>query len=140
MRCLQFLVVSLCKMSLTFNGLSLYSILFFRQMPYFLALAWMYRKDYERAGYKILTTIDPTGALTSRQILVYAAALIPASFMPTIVGLAGIVYFFGALFLSVGFLLVGLYLYFNRSNASARKLFSASLIYLPLLFFLLMIG
>jgi heme o synthase len=125
---------------ITTEGLSLYFILFFWQMPHFLALAWMYRKDYERAGYKVLTTIDPTGALTSRQILVYASALVPASLLPTLVGLTGLVYFFGAFLLSAGFLSISIYLYFNRSNTNARRLFSASLVYLSVLFFLLMVG
>jgi len=71
--------------SVSMEAWSLFFILFFWQMPHFLSLAWMYRNDYARAGYKLLTLLDPTYAVTSRQILVYSIALIPASLMPMVV-------------------------------------------------------
>jgi heme o synthase len=117
---------------------SLFFILFFWQMPHFLSLAWMYRNDYARAGYKLLTVLDPSCAVTSRQILVYSIALVPASLMPMLVGLTGIFYFIGALLLSMGFLVIAIRLYFVRTNFAARKLFYASLLFLPALFFLMM--
>jgi len=121
------------------DGWTLFFILFFWQTPHFLSLAWMYREDYRRAGYKVLTVVDPTGRVTSRQILVYAAALIPAAIMPTIVGISGIIYFFGALLVSVLFLMLAIRLFTERSNQVARRLFFASLTYLPVLFFLMVI-
>jgi protoheme IX farnesyltransferase len=124
---------------ITIDGWALFFILFFWQMPHFLALAWMYRKDYARAGYLLLTVVDPEGVATSRQILVYCMALVPAVLMPTLVGLTGIVYFAGALVLSTGFLLVAVRLYRERTNANARRLFFASLAFLPTLFCLMVI-
>jgi protoheme IX farnesyltransferase len=125
--------------SVSMEAWSLFFILFFWQMPHFLSLAWMYRNDYARAGYKLLTVLDPNYAITSRQILVYSIALIPASLMPMMVGLTGIHYFIGALMLSVGFLAISIRLYFIRTNFVARKLFYASLLFLPALFFLMML-
>ncbi len=111
----------------------LFAILFFWQMPHFLALAWMYRKDYERAGYKMLPVVDPSGASTNRQILIYTAALLPVSLIPTLFGIAGAVYFFGAFALGLAFLALGVRLALDRQNTNAKWVFHYSLIYLPLL-------
>jgi protoheme IX farnesyltransferase len=116
------------------ESLALFGVLFFWQMPHFLALAWMYRKDYERAGYKMLPVVDQTGSETSRQILLYTAALLPVSLIPTLTGVAGAVYFFGALLLGIGFLVYGGVLARSRQNAHAKWLFYYSLLYLPILF------
>jgi protoheme IX farnesyltransferase len=112
---------------------SLFFILFFWQMPHFLSLAWMYRKDYARAGYRTLTVIDPTGQAAARQILIYTLALIPAALALTLLKVLGPLYSLGALILSVGFLLQAIRLYRDRSNANARKLFYGSLVYLSIL-------
>jgi heme o synthase len=111
----------------------LFAILFFWQMPHFLALAWMYRRDYERAGYKMLPVVDSDGRATSGQILLYTAALLPTSLVPTLFGITGTAYFFGALLLGVGFLVFGLILARTRKNSHARWLFYYTLLYLPLL-------
>jgi len=115
------------------EALVLFCILFCWQMPHFLALAWMYRNDYERAGYRMLTVVDPEGGSTSRQILVYTAALLPISLIPTLQGIAGTFYFFGALALGLAFLVLGVWLAFTRKNRHAKYLFYYSLLYLPLL-------
>jgi heme o synthase len=112
---------------------SLFFILFFWQMPHFLSLGWMYRKDYARADYKLLTVLDPSGEASSRQILIYCIALVPAAIMPTLVGVLGVIYFVGALALSLGFLWLAIRLYRERTNLNARRLFFASLIYLSVL-------
>ena len=112
---------------------SLFFILFFWQMPHFLSLGWMYRKDYARANYKLLTVLDPSGEASSRQILVYCIALIPAVFMPTLVGVLGGIYFVGALLLTLGFLWLAVRLFLERTNPNARRLFFGSLIYLSVL-------
>jgi heme o synthase len=125
--------------SVSMEAWSLFFILFFWQMPHFLSLAWMCRNDYTKAGYKLLIVFDPSGVTTGRQILVYSFALIPASLMPLVVGLTGKLYFVGALMLSFGFLAFAMYLYFIRTNYAARKLFYASLLFLPALFFLMML-
>jgi protoheme IX farnesyltransferase len=125
--------------SVSMEAWSLFFILFFWQMPHFLSVAWMYRNDYARAGYKLLTVLDPSCAVTSRQILVYSIALVPASLMPMLVGITGMLYFIGALMLSIGFLAIATRLYFVRTNFAARKLFYASVLFLPVLFFLMML-
>jgi protoheme IX farnesyltransferase len=119
---------------------SLFFILFFWQMPHFLSLAWMYRNDYTRGGYKLLVVLDQTGEVTSRQILVYCCALVPASLMPTLVGFTGFVYFTGALILSISFLTTGIVFFREHSNSAARRIFYFSLLYLVLLFLLLMLA
>lgn len=111
----------------------LFAILFFWQMPHFLALAWMYRQDYARAGYKMLTVVDPDCSATSRQILLYTAVLLPVSLLPTIFHVSGTFYFYGALLLGLGFIGLGVMLAITRKNKHARYLFHFSLLYLPVL-------
>ena len=118
---------------ITLESMALFAILFCWQMPHFLSLAWMYRKDYARAGYKVLTALDDSGVRTSRQILLYCTALIPASLALPILGATGSVYGISAVILGVVFLLFGLQLYYARTNIAARKVFFASLVYLPVL-------
>ncbi|HVZ41513.1 MAG TPA: heme o synthase [Candidatus Kapabacteria bacterium] len=119
--------------SLDIEALVLFALLFFWQMPHFLALAWMYRNDYERAGYKILSVLDRDGGSTSRQILLYTSALLPVSLLGTTIGMTGPYYFYSALALGVGFLALGLRLAFTRKNKHAKHLFYYSLLYLPLI-------
>jgi protoheme IX farnesyltransferase len=118
---------------LSIGAWSLFFILFFWQMPHFLSLAWMFRKDYARAGYKMLTVVDPTGEVAARQILIYSLALIPAALAPTLLRILGSLYALGALILSLGFLFQAIRLSRDRSNANARKLFYGSLVYLSAL-------
>jgi protoheme IX farnesyltransferase len=115
----------------------LFGIVFLWQLPHFLAIAWIYRDDYARAGFPMLPVIEPDGRSTARQSVVYAAALLPLSLAPTLMGLAGHVYFAGALALTL--LFVGLSLRFaaTRSIHDARRLFFGSIIYLPLLWILM---
>jgi len=112
---------------------SLFFILFFWQMPHFLSLAWMYRKDYARAGYRMLTVVDPSGQVAARQILIYNLALVPAALAPTLMGILGPLYFFAALTLTIGFLVQAARLHHERTNVNARKLFYGSLVYLSVL-------
>jgi len=112
----------------------LFLILFFWQMPHFLALAVLYRKDYARAGFRVLPVEDPDGASTGRQSVLYALALLVVSLLPTPLGMAGPVYFYGALTLGGGFLYYGVRLAFSPdSHARASGLFRYSLLYLPVL-------
>jgi heme o synthase len=119
---------------------SLFFILFFWQMPHFLSLAWLYRMDYARAGYKLLVVIDKTGDMTSRQILVYCCALVPASLLPTLIGFAGYIYFMGALIVSLTFLITGIIFFRERSVSAARRMFYFSLFVISLLFLLLILA
>lgn len=111
----------------------LFGIVFFWQMPHFLAIAWMHRTDYARAGIPLLPVLEPDGRRTGQQALLYAAALWPVSLLPALVGLADAPYSIVATVL--GFIFIGLSALFarNRSGVSARRLFLFSIIYLPLL-------
>ncbi|MEK7728491.1 MAG: heme o synthase [candidate division KSB1 bacterium] len=111
----------------------LFAILFLWQLPHFLAIAWIYREDYARGGFPMLPVIDPEGHSVGRQILTNCLALLPVSLLPTLVGMAGSIYFFGALGLSLLFFMSGLGVIMQRSNLSAKRLMRASLLYLPAL-------
>ena len=119
--------------SAPFEAWSLFGILFFWQIPHFLSLAWTYRADYARAGYRMLTVVDTTGRVTARQIIIYAIGLVPASLLPVFVGIAGTVYFGGALLISTAFATLAAATCRPITGAAARHLFFASLAYLPLL-------
>ncbi len=111
----------------------LFAILFIWQLPHFLAIAWIYREDYARGGFPMLPVVDPEGGSVGRQILTNCLALLPVSLLPTLVGMAGSTYFFGALGLSLIFFLYGVGVIVYRSNLSAQRLMRASLLYLPIL-------
>jgi protoheme IX farnesyltransferase len=112
---------------------ALFAILFIWQLPHFLAIAWMYRDDYARAGFPMLPVIDPGGALTSRMIILYSAVLIPVTLMPARLGLAGFSYFWAAIALGAAFFACGAWTAVYRTAANARRLLVASVMYLPTL-------
>lgn len=118
----------------------LFGILFLWQLPHFLAIAWMYKDDYARAGFPMLAVIEPDGRSTVRQSVLYAAALLPLSLAPTLVGMTTTWYFVAALLLTLGF--VGLTLRFaqTRAVADARRVFFGSIVYLPVLWMLMIVG
>jgi protoheme IX farnesyltransferase len=118
---------------------ALFGILYLWQFPHFLAIAWMYRDDYARARLPMLPVVDPDGGSTGRQVALYSLALLPVSLIPTVLGLAGSVYFFGALVAGLIFLGFGLAMTVNRGRASARRLLLASVTYLPILLVLLLV-
>ena len=111
----------------------LFFILFLWQLPHFLAIAWTWREDYARAGFRMLPVLDPEGGSTGRQIVLYCLALIPVSLLPAAMGSFGWLYFLTALAGGLGFLACGLATARTRSAPSARRLFFASILYLPLL-------
>lgn len=115
------------------RGLALFAILFFWQMPHFFALAWMYRDDYRRGGFHMLTEHDRSGTRTARQIVVWALALVAVSTLPTVSGLTGQAYAVAALLLGLAFLAPALALLRRPSDAGALRVFLASVIYLPVL-------
>jgi len=117
----------------------LFLILFLWQMPHFLSLAWLYREDYARGGYRMLPAVDPSGALTSSLVVLYSAALIPLGIGAVLVGLAGWIFLVGAVILGVASLVLAMDLRRTRGQREARRVFFASLIYLPLLMGLLVI-
>ena len=116
---------------------TLFGIMFLWQLPHFLAIAWMYREDYARAGFPMLPVLEPDGRSTGRQAVVYAAALVPLSLAPTLMGMAGVPYFAGALVLGIAFLWLTMRFAFTRDNRDARRAFFGSIIYLPLLWILM---
>ena len=115
------------------GGWTLFAIVFLWQIPHFMAIAWMYRDDYGRAGFPMLPVVEPDGLRTGQQALLYAAALLPVSIGPTVVGLAGWVYFGLALVLGFALFLLSARFARSRTDQSARALFLASIIYLPLI-------
>jgi heme O synthase-like polyprenyltransferase len=113
------------------------AILFLWQIPHFLALAWLYREDYERGGFRMLPVVDRNGTLTSWMVIIYSFALIPLGLAGSLIGMAGLVFLAGSTLLGLGLLVLGVRLYVTRSERSARTLFFASLVYLPLVLGLL---
>jgi protoheme IX farnesyltransferase len=118
-------------------ALALFAIGFCWQLPHFLAIAWIYRADYERAGFPMLPVLEPDGRSTARQAALYAAALLPASLAPAALGLAGPTYAAGATALGLGFLALTLRFGVIRTVPSARLLFVGSILYLPALWALM---
>ena len=118
---------------LELGAAALFGILFLWQLPHFLAIAWLCREDYAAAGLPMLPVVEPDGSSTGRQATLYAAALIPVSLLPSLLGLAGAAYFFGTLALGLVFLAYSLVFSRNLSMRSARALLLASVAYLPML-------
>ena len=123
--------------ALGIDALVLFGILFLWQLPHFLALSWMYREDYARAGLRMPSVGDADGGRTFRHATAHSALLLPLSLAPTMLGLAGFVYFAGAAAVSAWLLHAAIEAVRSRSPAAARRLFIASLIYLPILLVLL---
>lgn len=124
---------------LTIEPVILFLIMFFWQFPHFLAIAWMYRDDYARAGICMLPVVESTGIVTGRQIVLYAVGLLPVSMLPTLFMLTGKVYFFGALILGLIYLYYGAKTAIARTGLQAKKLLQVSILYLPLLFILMLL-
>ena len=117
----------------------LYSILFLWQFPHFMAIAWMYRDDYNRAGYQVLPRGATTHCFVAFQSLIPAFLLVPISLIPALLGYEGRIYFLGAGLLSLTFLYFATRLAIHRSNVIARELLLASIIYLPSVFLLMLL-
>ena len=126
--------------SVTLEAWILFAILFLWQFPHFLAIAWMYRDDYARAGIKMLPVVEPDGKVTAQQIISYTVLLIPVSFLPVVIGLAGSIYLVGAVVLGAGFLYFSARAALVRTAWQARQLLLASVIYLPMLFGLMVLN
>jgi protoheme IX farnesyltransferase len=114
-------------------------ILFLWQIPHFLALAWLYRDDYARGGFRMLPSVDPTGRLTGCAAVVYTLVLWQATVLLTLTGVTGWWYLAAAATLGGALLLAAVHLERERTSAAARRLFIASLVYLPLLLALMLL-
>jgi len=119
------------------EGCLLFAVLWFWQMPHFLAIAWMYRDDYASGGCVMLTANDPDGGATSRQAFLYSVCLLVVTLVPGLLGFNSPLYFFGALALGLAFMAFAGIFMKRRDRSSARNLFFASIIYLPVLLGLL---
>jgi len=115
------------------EGWCLFAILCFWQLPHFLAIAWMYRDQYARAGFVMLPVVDPTGERTGRQALSHTLGLLPVSLCPFLFKMVGPVYLAGAILLGVAFLWCAFQFSRHLTLPRARALFFASIIYLPAL-------
>jgi len=124
---------------ITVAGWSLFAILFFWQLPHFLAIAWLYREEYARAGYVMLPVVDPDGHRTARQSVSHTLGLLPVSLSPFLFHVTGVVYLTGALVLGAAFLWCAIQFSRHLTKARARQLFYASIIYLPLLLALMVV-
>lgn len=118
----------------------LFAILFLWQFPHFLAIAWMYREDYARAGICMLPVVDPSGRLTAQQIVIYTLMLLPVSLIPAFLGISGSIYLIGAIILGLLFLYSSITCARSKSRQQARRLLLASVVYLPLLFVLMVLN
>ena len=123
----------------TLGGWSLFAVLFFWQLPHFLAIAWMYREDYERGGFRMLPVVDRDGSRTGRQAISHTLGLLPVSLSPVLLKLAGPIYFSGALVLGIIFLWFAVQFARTLTLPRARKLFLFSVLYLPILLGLLVV-
>src|SRR5882762_7980868 len=110
---------------------ALFWIVFLWQLPHFLALAWIYREDYRRGGLAMLSVTDTDGSRTAWMTLLYAAALLPVSLLPSLLGVTGALYFYGALALGVVYAAVGAPLLREATPRAAWRVFLVSIVYLP---------
>jgi protoheme IX farnesyltransferase len=115
------------------EGWALFAILAFWQLPHFLAIAWMYREEYEKAGFKMLPGIDPEGHRTGRQAVSHTLGLLPVSLCPFLFHVTGKIYLGGALVLGLAFLWYSIQFARHMTIPRARQLFFVSILYLPLL-------
>jgi len=111
----------------------LFLILFLWQHPHFYAIAWMYREDYRKAGYRMLSVVDPSGHRLCHHVLFYSVLLILISVVPSLIGMTGILYLVGASIAGAAVLTAGFLMANSRSRPDARRLLRMSVIYLPVL-------
>jgi protoheme IX farnesyltransferase len=123
--------------NITLTAWALFAMQFLWQFPHFLAIAWMYRKEYAKAGILMLPVVEPSGRLTSRQIVMFTIMLVPVSLAPFFFGVSGFVFLVGASVIGVLFLISSIQAARTKTDAMARRLLMASVIYLPVLFILM---
>jgi heme o synthase len=119
--------------AVSIGGLALFAIVFLWQIPHFMAIAWMYRDDYGRAGFPMLPVVEPDGRRTGRHAALFAAALVPVTLVPAIVGVSGAIYAAAALILGAALLWLAIRFAAARTDAAAKALFLGSIVYLPLI-------
>lgn len=122
---------------ITLGAWVLFAFLFLWQFPHFLAIAWMYKEQYAKAGILMLPVIEPEGKITARQIVIFTVLLLPVSLAPFFIGMAGWVYLIGASVLGIWFLMASIKAARAKSVEQARKLLLVSVLYLPIIFALM---
>jgi heme o synthase len=115
------------------GGAALFAIVFLWQIPHFMAISWMYREDYQAAGFPMLAVVDPGGRRAARQAVIYSVALLPVSLAPSLAGIAGPAYALTAVVLGAALTALAVRFSRARNDATARALFFGSIVYLPLL-------
>jgi protoheme IX farnesyltransferase len=119
--------------SASLGGWTLFAIVFLWQIPHFMAIAWLYREDYGKAGFPMLPVVEPDGRRTGRQAVLYAIGLVPVSLVPAFIGVSGQLYFWTALVLGAALVWLAVRFASSRHEAAARRLFFGSIAYLPLI-------
>ncbi len=122
---------------ITLGAWVLFAILFLWQFPHFLAIAWMYREQYAKAGILMLPVVEPSGKITAQQIVIFTILLLPVSLAPFFIGFAGLIYLIGASLLGAWFLWTSVEAARAKSIEKAKKLLLVSVIYIPLIFLLM---
>ena len=122
---------------ITLGAWVLFAMLFLWQFPHFLAIAWMYKDEYAKAGIKMLPVVEPEGKITARQLVIFTVLLLPVSLAPFFIGMAGIVYLIGASLLGIWFLMASIKAARAKSIEQSRKLLLVSVLYLPVIFALM---
>jgi protoheme IX farnesyltransferase len=122
---------------ITLGAWVLFAMLFLWQFPHFLAIAWMYKDEYAKAGIKMLPVVEPEGKITARQIVIFTVLLLPVSLAPFFIGMAGMVYLIGASLLGIWFLAASIKAARAKSVEQSRKLLLVSVLYLPVIFALM---
>ena len=121
------------------GGWVAFGILFLWQLPHFMAISWLYREDYARGGFVMLSTIDQHGAAVARQAIYYTLALLPLSIAPTLLGITGLPYLAGAVVAGAALLAATIGFFFERDTRNARRLFMISNLYLLTVMLLLVV-
>ena len=125
--------------TLSLGGWTLFTLLFFWQLPHFMAIAWLYREDYARGGFRMLSVVDPGGRRTGMTAVRHTLALLGFSLTPYLAGIAGLGYLWCALVLGIGFLVCAVRFAMRLQGRDARLLFFASILYLPLILGILVV-
>jgi protoheme IX farnesyltransferase len=122
------------------GGWIVFGILFFWQLPHFMAISWLYREDYARGGFVMTSTIDAQGRSVARQAILYTLALLPVSFAPAFLGMNGVVYLIGAVLAGGALLAATIRFFFERDTKNARSVFMISNLYLLTVMLLLVVN
>ncbi|MEX2606168.1 MAG: heme o synthase [Kiritimatiellia bacterium] len=117
--------------TLDFGAWVMFAILFAWQHPHFYAIAWIYKDDYEKAGYKMLSVVDKNGARLFMQVLLFALLLLAVSLLPTLMEMAGWIYFAGALLLGIYVMMASVQFVARHTRRDARRLLYSTIVYLP---------